>query len=44
VITAQITGLTTTLSTLQSELSSVQFGEPYASVQVAADCPERPPV
>lgn len=42
VITAQITGLTTTLSTLQSELTSVQFGEPYASVQVAAGLPGAP--
>ena len=42
VIGAQVTGLTTTLSTLQSELTSVQFGEPYASVQVAAGLPGAP--
>lgn len=41
-ITAQITGLGQTLGTLQSELSTIQLGEPYASVQLAADFPSSP--
>jgi polysaccharide biosynthesis transport protein len=42
VINAQITGLTTALSSLQSQLTSIQFGEPYASIQVAASLPGSP--
>ena len=41
-ITAQITGLGQALGTLQSELSTIQLGEPYASVQVSADFPSSP--
>ncbi len=41
-ITAQIAGLTNTYSTLQAELSNIQVGEPYASIQVAAGFPGAP--
>ncbi len=42
VITAQIQGLTTSYSALQTELSNITFGEPYASIQVAAGLPTTP--
>ncbi len=32
---AKLTGLENTLSTLQTQQSNIQFGEPYASIQVA---------
>jgi succinoglycan biosynthesis transport protein ExoP len=41
-IAAQIQGLTNTYSTLQAELSNIQVGEPYASIQVAAQLPSAP--
>ncbi len=42
VITAQIQGLTTSYSALQTQLSTITFGEPYASIQVAAGLPTTP--
>jgi succinoglycan biosynthesis transport protein ExoP len=39
---AQIQGLTSSYSSLQTELSNITFGEPYASIQVAADLPSKP--
>jgi Mrp family chromosome partitioning ATPase/uncharacterized protein involved in exopolysaccharide biosynthesis len=39
---AQIQGLTSSYSSLQTELSNITFGEPYASVQVAAALPTAP--
>jgi Mrp family chromosome partitioning ATPase/capsular polysaccharide biosynthesis protein len=42
VIAAQIAGLTTSYSTLQTQLNSIQFGVPYATVQVAAQRPGAP--
>ncbi len=40
--TAQIASLTSTVSNLQTELSNIQVGEPYASIQVAAAFPGAP--
>jgi Mrp family chromosome partitioning ATPase/capsular polysaccharide biosynthesis protein len=37
--TAQIASLTSTVSNLETEISNIQVGEPYASVQVAASYP-----
>ena len=37
--TAQIASLTATVSNLQTEISNIQVGEPYASVEVAASHP-----
>lgn len=42
VTAAKLTGLENTLSTLQTEQSNIQFGEPYASIQVAATLPGAP--
>jgi Mrp family chromosome partitioning ATPase len=42
VVAAQIAGLTTSYSTLQTQLNSIQFGVPYATVQVAAQRPGAP--
>ncbi|HEX3980983.1 MAG TPA: Wzz/FepE/Etk N-terminal domain-containing protein, partial [Acidimicrobiales bacterium] len=42
VIAARIAGLTTSYSTLQTQLNSIQFGVPYATVQVAAQRPVSP--
>lgn len=39
---AQIQGLTSSYSSLQTELSNITFGEPYASIQVAAGLPTKP--
>lgn len=39
---AQIQGLTSSYSALQTELSNITFGEPYASIQVAAGLPTQP--
>ncbi|MGH9079505.1 MAG: Wzz/FepE/Etk N-terminal domain-containing protein [Acidimicrobiales bacterium] len=39
---AQIQGLTSSYSALQTEVSNITFGEPYASVQVAAARPSAP--
>jgi Mrp family chromosome partitioning ATPase len=39
---AQIQGLTSSYSSLQTELSNITFGEPYASIQVAAGLPAKP--
>jgi len=41
-ISTQIAALTQTYSTLQSEQYNMQAGEPYASIQVAADTPGSP--
>ena len=38
-IGAQITSLTTTYGNLQTELSTIQLGEPYATIQVAPALP-----
>jgi Mrp family chromosome partitioning ATPase/capsular polysaccharide biosynthesis protein len=40
--TAQIGSLTQTVSNLETEISNIQIGEPYASVQVAAGLPDNP--
>jgi Mrp family chromosome partitioning ATPase/capsular polysaccharide biosynthesis protein len=36
---AQIAGLTSSYSTLQAQQSNIKLGEPYSSIQVAADFP-----
>ena len=41
-IGAQITSLTTTYGNLQTELSTIQLGEPYATIQVAPALPGSP--
>jgi Mrp family chromosome partitioning ATPase/capsular polysaccharide biosynthesis protein len=41
-IQAQIAGLGQTYGTLQSQLSTINLGEPYSSVQVAAGLPTAP--
>ncbi len=41
-IQAQITGLGQTFGTLQSQLSTINLGEPYGSIQVAASYPTSP--
>ncbi len=40
--TAQIASLTSTVSNLETEISNIQVGEPYAAVQVAAGFPGAP--
>ncbi len=42
VTTAKLTGLESTLSALQTEQSNIQFGEPYSTIQVAAEYPGAP--
>ncbi len=42
VTTAKIQGLTTTLGTLQTEQTTILTGEPYATVEVAANFPTAP--
>ena len=42
VTSAKLTGLESTLSTLQTEQSNIQFGEPYSTIQVAAGFPGAP--
>ncbi|MHB8430046.1 MAG: Wzz/FepE/Etk N-terminal domain-containing protein [Acidimicrobiales bacterium] len=42
VTTAKIQGLTAALGTLQTQQANIQFGGPYASIQVAADLPTAP--
>jgi len=42
VIQAQITAATNSYSSLQSQLNTIQFGEPYSSIQIAAGLPVTP--
>ncbi len=39
---AQIQGLTSSYSSLQTQVSNISLGEPYASIQVAAALPSKP--
>lgn len=42
VTNAQIAGLTSTYTSVQTQLNNVEFGEPYATIQVTAGYPSSP--